>query len=174
MKRVLRLIFSVLVLLSTTVFTVSADQWSHGGGGRGGGSYGYYGGGGVSFGYRGGAWGGPRYYGGGGWGWPGYYGGAWIGPGWGAWGPGWWGPSVYPYYVAPPVVIEQQPQTYIQSAPAPEKQTYWYYCQNPQGYYPYVKRCSMGWMKVVPPPDASDSGEGDTAAPSPMIPNSKE
>ena len=29
---------------------------------------------------------------------------------------------------------------------------YWYYCQNPQGYYPYVNSCPGGWMKVVPQP----------------------
>jgi hypothetical protein len=172
MKRAMRLIFSVFVLLMTTAITASADRsGSHGGGGfysyqggGGGGAYGYHGGGG---------W--PRYYGGSAWGGSGYYGGFWGGPGWGVWGPGWWGPSVYPfYYVTPPVVIEQQPRTFIESTPAPEEQGYWYYCQNPPGYYPYVKRCSKGWMKVVPTPDTSDGDEGDTAVPSPLIPNSKE
>ncbi len=54
----------------------------------------------------------------------------------------------YYYYAAPPVVIQQQPPVYVQA----ERQTsnYWYYCQNPQGYYPYVKECPGGWMKVVP------------------------
>jgi hypothetical protein len=74
-----------------------------------------------------------------------------IGPGW---GPGWWGPPAYPYYPyysyypAPPVVVEQQPQGYVQQN-QPESD-YWYYCQNPEGYYPYVKSCPGGWMKVVP------------------------
>jgi hypothetical protein len=74
-----------------------------------------------------------------------------IGPGW---GPGWWGPPAYPYYPyyssypAPPVVIEQQPQAYVQQNQ--QESDYWYYCQNPQGYYPYVKSCPGGWMKVVP------------------------
>ncbi len=62
--------------------------------------------------------------------------------------PWWWGPS---YYEAPPVIIEQQPQTYIQATPQPEEQNYWYYCTKPEGYYPYVKSCPGGWVKVVPP-----------------------
>ncbi len=56
----------------------------------------------------------------------------------------------YPYYnySVPPVVIYQQPPVYVQSEPQPSY--YWYYCQNPQGFYPYVKECPGGWMKVVP------------------------
>jgi hypothetical protein len=42
--------------------------------------------------------------------------------------------------------IQEQTQ---QAAPQTE-QCYWYYCQNPQGYYPDVNNCPGGWMKVVP------------------------
>ena len=78
-----------------------------------------------------------------------------IVPGWGGWGPWWWGPPAYPYYpsypyyAAPPVVVPQQPQAYAQKDQQQESD-YWYYCQNPQGYYPYIKSCPGGWMKVVP------------------------
>lgn len=86
----------------------------------------------------------------------------------GVWlGPGWWGPPYYPYYpyyypYYPPeqrIVIEQQPEMYAQPAPqAEEQQQYWYYCKEPKGYYPYVKECPNGWMKVVPsPPPPSSS-----------------
>ena len=34
----------------------------------------------------------------------------------------------------------------------PEQPFYWYYCQDPQGYYPYVESCPSGWMRVVPTP----------------------
>jgi hypothetical protein len=71
----------------------------------------------------------------------------WIGPGYV--GPGWWGPPPA-YYPAPPVVVQQAP-VYEQAAPTPPAQTYWYYCQNPQGYYPYIQQCPNGWMQVVPP-----------------------
>jgi len=74
--------------------------------------------------------------------------GVWIGPGW---GPG-WGYPYYPYYYsAPPVVIQQQPDTYIQQTPESSTPSYWYYCREPEGYYPYVKKCPKGWLKVVPP-----------------------
>lgn len=104
-------------------------------------------------GWRGGYWG-PRvgvYYGG-----PGYWGG-WPGA-WGAW-PGVWAASyAYPYNVAP-MVINSAPQTqlFMQQEPAaivspqvtPEL-SYWYYCTQPAGYFPYVKDCSEPWLKVVP------------------------
>ncbi len=63
----------------------------------------------------------------------------WVGP------PAWWGPA--PYY-APPVVAAPAPQVYVQRD-APQ-QNYWYYCQNPQGYYPYVQQCPGGWTTVAP------------------------
>ena len=70
----------------------------------------------------------------------------WLGPGY--WGPGPW----YPYYYSPPpVVVQQQQPVYVEPAPAPQQTNYWFYCQNPQGYYPYVQQCPAGWMRVVPP-----------------------
>ena len=89
------------------------------------------------------------------------HGGVWIGPGW---GPGWWGPPYpyysYPYYPAPPVIIQQQaPDVYMQQAPQSEEPSYWYYCQDPKGYYPYVKQCPNGWMKVVPSPPPTQRKE---------------
>ena len=78
-------------------------------------------------------------------------GGIWIGP---VWGP-WWGPPAYPYpyYGSPPVVIQQQPTAYEEQAPQQEQQqNYWYYCPESKVYYPYVKQCPGGWLKVVPAP----------------------
>jgi hypothetical protein len=74
-----------------------------------------------------------------------------VDPGWG-WG---WPYASYPYYpyapyapyyAAPPVAAPQEPQEYVQ----PEQPVYWYYCPDPEGYYPYVKQCPKGWLKVVP------------------------
>jgi hypothetical protein len=70
---------------------------------------------------------------------------------------GWWGPWFYwgapvvvgPPYAPPPVVMQQQPPVYAEPE---QNQNYWYYCQNPQGYYPYINSCPGGWMKVVPQP----------------------
>lgn len=73
--------------------------------------------------------------------------GVYVGP---AWGP-WYYP---PYYYAPPLVIVQPPpppQVYVEQAPAPQ-QAYWYYCPTTNGYYPHVKECPAGWLKVLPEP----------------------
>jgi len=86
-------------------------------------------------------------------------GGIWIGPGWG-WGTGWgWGGYYsypyysYPYYASPPVVIQQQTPTYQERAPQQDdQQYYWYFCPDSKTYYPYVKHCPGGWLKVVPAP----------------------
>jgi len=77
-------------------------------------------------------------------------GGIWIGPAWPWWG---WGWPAYPYYYPePPVVMQQQPPLYEQQAPIEEQQSYWYFCPDSKAYYPYVKQCPGGWMKVVPTP----------------------
>ncbi|HTF99598.1 MAG TPA: hypothetical protein VK654_03310 [Nitrospirota bacterium] len=78
-------------------------------------------------------------------------GGIWIGPGW--WGP-WWYP--YPYYSQPPVVIQQQPPVYEeQEFQAQPQQYYWYFCSDSKAYYPYVKECPGGWLKVIPSPPSA-------------------
>lgn len=60
----------------------------------------------------------------------------------------------YPYYppvvavpATPPVYIEQDRQQSAQ-----EGNYYWYYCDKPKGYYPYVKQCPGGWQEVEPEP----------------------
>ncbi len=49
---------------------------------------------------------------------------------------------------APPVYIEQSSA----NATGPAADGYWYYCSNPDGYYPYVKQCSNGWQQVPSQP----------------------
>ncbi|MBV8651679.1 MAG: hypothetical protein JO255_09450 [Alphaproteobacteria bacterium] len=65
---------------------------------------------------------------------------------------GWWwvvGPQWY-FYPAP---IYPYPDPYVPPAvavappPAPGAVTY-YYCDNPQGYYPYVQACPTPWRAV--------------------------
>ncbi len=89
-----------------------------------------------------------------------FHGGVFIG------GPMWWGPPPI-YYSPPPVYVQPAPPVYIQQAPPPtyvERQPeYWYYCAQSATYYPYVKSCPRGWMKVVPgdptqPPSAPGQG----------------
>ncbi len=60
--------------------------------------------------------------------------------------------SYYPYY-PPAVAAPSSPPEYIEQGDAQAAQSnYWYYCTNPEGYYPYVKQCPDGWQKVVPQP----------------------
>src|SRR5262245_8169050 len=95
---------------------------------------------------------------------------AWAGGGRGGWGRGghghfhgrvfigtsfWWpGPVFYPYYYPypyayePEPVIVEQPVFIQQAEPAPE--SYWYYCQSAQAYYPTVSSCQEAWIKVPP------------------------
>ncbi len=75
-----------------------------------------------------------------------FFGGVWVGPGWGPW----WGPP-YPYYSEPSAVVQEMQPAYVEPAPQQEQDYYWYFCRKPEGYYPYVKKCPGGWLKVVPP-----------------------
>lgn len=67
-------------------------------------------------------------------------------------------PYYYPPYYYPPsvVTVPGSPPVYIEreesSQPVPKESAYWYYCANPQGYYPYVKECPGGWQAVAPLP----------------------
>jgi hypothetical protein len=107
------------------------------------------------------------------------FGGGFWDPWWG-WGPAdYWGyPYSYPYYYpaypayyAPPAGYAPQPgyapppgstpETSTQAMGAPPPQ-YWYYCDNPQGYYPYVQNCGAAWRQVAATPP---SGSGNTITP---------
>jgi hypothetical protein len=64
-------------------------------------------------------------------------------------------PWYYPPYYYPPypavVAVPAAPTTYIEQAAAPsERKSYWYYCEASKTYYPYVKECPGGWLRVVP------------------------
>jgi hypothetical protein len=144
MKRNAVMIFGVILCL--VFFSSLASAQHQGSGHYGGGSHSgghYYG---HDYGH------GSHHYGGGygGWGYGYYPRGYWWGPGIYAY-PSWWWPYPYPYfypsYRPSPQVAEQPAED---GEPEQQQPYYWYYCQNPQGYYPYVKSCPGGWMQVVP------------------------
>ena len=120
--------------------TVMAASGGHGGGGHWSGGHGWHGGHGGGH-WRGGGWGW-------GWGWP-YYG---LGLATGAF-------LSYPYYNYPYYSPQQQSSGYVEPSPQAEEQTYWYFCPDARNYYPYVKRCPSGWLKVIPPSGEADGGE---------------
>lgn len=97
-----------------------------------------------------------------GWGRPGGYVGIGVGPGWA--GGRWYGypRPVYPF-LPPPVVSADgynnyngyTVQTYAPMNPQgynrgpdgnPQRPEYWYFCANPEGYYPYVHDCD-NWQQ---------------------------
>ena len=92
---------------------------------------------------------------------PGYYGYPFYGYGYGYGYPFYdYGYPFYypPYYAYPPtIIVPTEPPVYIQKEqpqPVQPQSNYWYYCENPQGYYPYVKNCPNGWQQVSPQPPA--------------------
>jgi hypothetical protein len=67
---------------------------------------------------------------------------------------GWYAPSPYFYYPAPVMVAPSSPPTYIESVPAQQTPASndWFYCDNPDGYYPHIKECPGGWRTVPAQP----------------------
>ena len=148
----------VIVMIGSII---GNSAWARGGGGFGGGYGGGGGhlGGGYGGGHYGGGWGGGHY--GGGYGYGGHYGHSNYGFYFGA--PFYSYPYnsfpyQYPYYYPPAVVtVPVTPPVYIQQSPPAAQQNptgYWYYCTNPEGYYPYIKECPNGWQQVEPKPPA--------------------
>ena len=128
-----RYVIAFVALLATT-FGASAMAW----GGRHGGDY-HYGGGGY---YHGDHWGSHSHFG--------FY----IGM------PLIWprvdyyrGYSGYTPYPVTQVVVERQPQIYVQRETTANNTTapgYWYYCPDSRTYYPYAQTCPSAWLQVVP------------------------
>lgn len=128
--------FSVVagVLLAAAAMTSGSALADHGTHGHHGGHYGSRVGvyiGAPVFGF------GTPYYG-----YPGYA----YGP-YGAFGPS---TTIVTMPAAPPVYVEQS--TAALNGPASDGN--WYYCHNPDGYYPYVKQCAENWQRVPAQPAA--------------------
>jgi hypothetical protein len=66
--------------------------------------------------------------------------------------------SLFYFYPAPPATPDYLPQ-YTESGPtqaAPpgqgDSEWWYYYCAESNGFYPYVKECAAGWVRVPPRP----------------------
>jgi hypothetical protein len=73
-------------------------------------------------------------------------------------------PFYYPPYAYWPDYYAPSAPAADQVGPGPAPAQYWYYCDNPAGYYPYVQSCSTSWRPVpVVPPTApgAPAAQGD-------------
>ncbi len=113
--------------------------------------------------------------------------GVYVGPGWrmgtrlgSGWGPGWGPYACDPYYgpatIRPPSsrcrrrirpqYIEQGadgnpvPAPSASGAPNDSPNAWWYHCDSPEGFYPYVRECPTGWQRVPPTPSSSTTPQG--------------
>ncbi|KAI3599966.1 Proline-rich region [Cupriavidus necator H850] len=67
-------------------------------------------------------------------------------------------PAVVTAPAAPPQYIEQGPNGPV-PVPGPDgvapQQGWWYHCDQPEGYYPYVQSCPGGWQRIPAQPPAN-------------------
>jgi len=71
----------------------------------------------------------------------------------------------YPYdpYYPPVIAAPESPPVYIERNPPDQAGQqddaappfYWYHCDKPEGFYPYVRECPGGWQPVEPTPPPS-------------------
>jgi hypothetical protein len=148
--------FALAAMLGAMSMPALAHGGGGGGGGHGGGRGGHGGGfGGFHGGFRGGFFGG---YGFGGFG---FYDPFWGYPFWGypyagyAYGyPAYAYPMPYGYPYGYPAAAPPpaDPAQGAPAAPAPQSQSFWYYCPPSKAYYPYVSSCAKPWQQVPTTP----------------------
>lgn len=83
-------------------------------------------------------------------------------------GPPYYGPSFYapaPVYYPPVqqpaqiIYTERRVDAPVSSQPSPMntaqkvQDSWWYYCTSSKAYYPYISKCSEGWLRVAPQPE---------------------
>jgi len=62
----------------------------------------------------------------------------------------------YPYNYPPVIAVQPTPPVYVeQGQENADTEHYWYFCNNPQGYYPYIKQCRTNWQRVTPFPQSN-------------------
>lgn len=65
-------------------------------------------------------------------------------------------PYSYPYNYPPVIAVQPSPPVYVERGPGESEEEYfWYFCNNPHGYYPYVKECRTSWQRVTPSPQGN-------------------
>ena len=69
----------------------------------------------------------------------------------------WYYPAPYYYHPppAPVVMAPSAPPAYVErrsEAAAAPAEHFWYYCNDSQAFYPYVRQCASPWERVTPTP----------------------
>lgn len=65
----------------------------------------------------------------------------------------WWADGGWYFYNAPVYPYPDYVSEYVYEEPTADYGDYWYYCRDPEGYYPYVKRCYGSWEPVPAQPE---------------------
>ncbi len=63
-------------------------------------------------------------------------------------------PRQSPYYPPTVITVPATPLVYIRQPLVAQRypENYWYYCNNPEGYYPHIKDCRSNWKQVKSTP----------------------
>jgi len=59
--------------------------------------------------------------------------------------------------VESPLAFDQN-SSFVEQAQAEPAATYWYYCIEPPGYFPYVQNCNRAWVPVLPQSVSTPAG----------------
>jgi hypothetical protein len=73
----------------------------------------------------------------------------------------WWAVPGYDWYAYDEPAYPYPAYPYTGYPGAPVAPYYWYYCQNPVGYYPYVQQCAGPWQPVPAPGCGHTAGTCD-------------
>jgi hypothetical protein len=76
----------------------------------------------------------------------------------------WWANGGWFWYDAPIYPYPGYVSDYEYDEPSQDSGDYWYYCRDPEGYYPYVQHCNRAWEPVPAQPEGMNGpgyGPGD-------------
>jgi len=72
----------------------------------------------------------------------------------------WWVDGGWYFYDAPIYPYPGYVSDYAYDEPSQDYGDYWYYCRDPEGYYPYVQHCNGNWEPVPAQPSDGYAGQG--------------
>lgn len=85
----------------------------------------------------------------------------WHGRHFGRFGWWWWLDGGWYFYDTPIYPYPDYVSDTYYAEPSGDDSNYWYYCRDPEGYYPYVQRCNGAWEPVPAQPEGGGYGDRD-------------